>query len=151
MIFKNIALPFDGSEQAKKALATACAFKQEDHDVIINVISVAHPDTGNYAFNMGMGYGPEEYRELREQKVEQQRVKVEREISEFVPEDIKGTLKVSVCCDEDPAEIIIDFYKRHNCDLIVMGSRGLGKFRGAFGSVSTQVLHEAQIPVLIVK
>ena len=37
-----------------------------------------------------------------------------------------------------------------DADEIVVGSRGLGRFRGAFGSVSHALLHEADRPVVIV-
>lgn len=47
---------------------------------------------------------------------------------------------------------ILDTAKTCGADLIVMGSRGLGIFRGAFlGSVSQKVMEESLIPVLIVK
>ena len=37
-------------------------------------------------------------------------------------------------------------------DMIIMGSRGLGLFKGALiGSVSQKVVEEAKIPVMIVK
>ena len=37
-----------------------------------------------------------------------------------------------------------------DADEIVVGSRGLGRFRGAFGSVSHGLLHEADRPLVIV-
>ena len=50
-----------------------------------------------------------------------------------------------------PADGIIDYAERHQCDLIVMGRRGLGKLRGMLGSVSSGVLANTDIPVLTVK
>ena len=50
-----------------------------------------------------------------------------------------------------PVDGINDFAKEHGCDLIVMGSRGLGVLRGMLGSVSYGVLRSAEIPVLVAK
>lgn len=52
-----------------------------------------------------------------------------------------------------PAQAIIEeAHAAGSCSLIVMGNRGLGGFASlALGSVSTQVLHGAHCPVLIVK
>ncbi len=48
--------------------------------------------------------------------------------------------------------IIIDYSEKNNFDLIVIGSRGKGKFKHALlGSVSHRVLHHSKNPVLIVK
>jgi nucleotide-binding universal stress UspA family protein len=52
----------------------------------------------------------------------------------------------------DPAEEIIRLANIHKTDLVVMGSRGLtGMKRIVLGSVSTQVMEEANCSVLIVK
>ncbi len=52
----------------------------------------------------------------------------------------------------DPAHTLIDILERHQCDLVVMGARGMNNLRSAFlGSVSNEVLHAAGVPVVIVK
>jgi len=50
------------------------------------------------------------------------------------------------------ADAIINVAETRNCDLIVMGSRGLGRLAGALlGSNSQKVVSEAPCPVLIVR
>ncbi|KAH6802832.1 Adenine nucleotide alpha hydrolases-like superfamily protein [Perilla frutescens var. frutescens] len=52
----------------------------------------------------------------------------------------------------DPKEMICDVAEQMQVDLIVMGSRGLGKIKRAFiGSVSDHVIHHAKCPVLVIK
>lgn len=50
------------------------------------------------------------------------------------------------------AETINRFAKKNECDLIVMGTRGLGSVAGLFlGSVTTKVLALVDLPVTLVK
>lgn len=52
----------------------------------------------------------------------------------------------------EPAEIIAQYAREKRCDQIIMGTRGLGSVGGLFlGSVATNVLHLASVPVLLVK
>ncbi|WP_134704661.1 universal stress protein [Ammoniphilus sp. YIM 78166] len=52
----------------------------------------------------------------------------------------------------DPASEITSHAKRGQFDVIVMGSRGLGRVSEVLmGSVSQRVLHESKCPVMIVK
>ena len=47
---------------------------------------------------------------------------------------------------------IVSFAQKNNFNLIVIGSRGMGKVRELFlGSTSNYVIHSSKIPVLIVK
>jgi nucleotide-binding universal stress UspA family protein len=52
----------------------------------------------------------------------------------------------------DPAECIINLARHALCDEIVMGSRGLGGFKGLLlGSVVSKVVQLSPMPVIVVK
>lgn len=52
----------------------------------------------------------------------------------------------------NPAEVITDFSHEHNCDLIVMGTRGMGTIKNLLlGSVASKVIHLTEKPLLLVK
>lgn len=50
-----------------------------------------------------------------------------------------------------PGEVIIDHAIRTNSSMIVMGSRGLDRFRRTFlGSVSAFVINHTKVPVTVI-
>ena len=52
----------------------------------------------------------------------------------------------------DPASSVIGFAKRRNIDMIVIGTRGLGKIKGVLmGSVSRKIANSAEANCLIVR
>ena len=52
----------------------------------------------------------------------------------------------------DPAHTLIDILENYQCDLVVMGARGMSSLRSALlGSLSNEVLHSANVPVMIIK
>ncbi|MFQ5440301.1 MAG: universal stress protein [Nitrosopumilaceae archaeon] len=52
----------------------------------------------------------------------------------------------------EEGRIIVSFANKNNFDLIVIGSRGMGKLGEVFlGSTSNYVVHSSKLPVLIIK
>ena len=65
--------------------------------------------------------------------------------------EIPGDIHTEIL-EGSPAEAILEVVKTRKCDLIVMGSRGLGRLAGVLlGSQSQKVVHHAPCPVLIVR
>ena len=86
--------------------------------------------------------------------VEERNAEQDKELQDTIADIVEGfpgTLTAEVVFGVYTIETIIETAKHYDCDLIVMGSRGLGAIRGAIGSVSYGVLRSAEIPVLVVK
>ncbi|KAL3853728.1 hypothetical protein ACJMK2_017245 [Sinanodonta woodiana] len=65
---------------------------------------------------------------------------------------IKGNADTVACGDSSPGEKIVKTAEFNKANIIVMGTRGLGKIRRTIlGSVSSYVLHHAHCPVIIIK
>ena len=66
-----------------------------------------------------------------------------------LPDDISVT---SIVVAGHPAPVILGRLREGRHDLLVMGTRGLGRVGSALlGSVSQTVLHAAPVPVLVVR
>ncbi len=84
--------------------------------------------------------------------------KANTERAEFVLTDVDKELEKYPYNHEtfytsgNPASQICKFAEEHDCDLIVMGNRGLGAFsRTLLGSVSNKVINQSKVSVLVVK
>jgi nucleotide-binding universal stress UspA family protein len=52
----------------------------------------------------------------------------------------------------EPADVIGSYADNQRCDMVVMGTRGLGTVGGLFlGSVATKVIQRVKVPVTLVK
>ncbi len=70
-------------------------------------------------------------------------------IWEKIPEDTKAAKHVET---GNISKAILRVADAEKSDIIIMGSRGLGLFKGALiGSVSQKVVEEAKIPVMVIK
>ena len=70
-------------------------------------------------------------------------------IWEKVPQDLKAAKHVET---GNIAKAILKVAADEKSDIIIMGSRGLGLFKGALiGSVSQKVVEESPVPVMVIK
>ena len=137
--FTNILVAYDGSEPSRKALDMA--------------VKVAQCSNGKlkvlYAFDkVPLVLGDDE----TERFIERAMNKGREHLAEVTVHLRDANIEFSTDTVEGPAaEAILRVAQLEGCDLIVMGSRGLGMVQGLLlGSVSYRVLHRATIPVLIV-
>lgn len=62
----------------------------------------------------------------------------------------RADVKVAVRIGE-PASTIVKAAAQQHCREIVMGTRGLGSLKGLLlGSVTTKVIHQTRVPIIIV-
>ena len=137
--FTNILVAYDGSEHSQRALHKA---------ILVAQCSQARLQV-LYAYDKIPPYlGEPNLQHMIDRSVEKAQLTLEQAV-----QDLKASrLEFHSNILEGPAaEAILRVAELENCDLIVMGSRGLGMVQGLLlGSVSYRVLHHAACPVLIV-
>jgi nucleotide-binding universal stress UspA family protein len=136
----SILVPVDGSDPAEKALDYALNLA-EIHDAKVEIFTVVDE----------VKVAPDWAREYSEKLREQGEEVLTSTFSKAVKQ--KPNIEISKCLAEGYAsEEILKCAEKGHHDLIVMGSRGMGLVRGlVLGSVSSRVVNQAEIPVLIVK
>ena len=141
-MFKNILVPVDGSDHALHALDVACDLAQK-YGATLRLVHVYPP---LFTDVMMSEADIEAVIALRTQAGDAilQRA---RERAKVCEPDITTELR-----EAPDAEAILEEAETHNCDLIVMGTRGLGRLAGLLlGSVSQKVVQHARCPVLLVR
>lgn len=140
------ALLRDASSETLRKLATKRDLTKEQRDLLDNYeidIQSAMATAG-----MAGSYGPiPAPREVLEPVGRQVLARAEKIAKEA------GVKKVvSALTDGDPGDAIVEHARREKADLIVMGTRGFGEFKGMLlGSVSHKVSSRATCAVLTVK
>lgn len=143
-MFSKILVAYDGSDLAKKALQMAIKFSQENHDIGLEIVHVYQIPT--VAIGEGV-YTPSAQAAMNYLENAQ---KTLAEAEELVTGNVKNynvTLK-----EGNFARNILEHANETECELILIGSRGLSGIKEYFlGSVSHNVVQKSKIPVLIVK
>jgi len=64
----------------------------------------------------------------------------------------KGVTINTILLQGNPASIILDFSKKEKYDIVIMGSRGMGKFKELIlGSVSSKIVHHSPCGILLIR
>ena len=131
----KVLVAYDGSAPSAKALHLARSIGAQDESVELVFVHVVKL--------YGLGTGAETVL-LDEAK------KVLAEMEQLADE-VPNRAHTHLLKGSSPADLLLKCAQDEGCDLIVMGSRGLGVLRGMLGSVSYGVLRSAEIPVLVAK
>ena len=122
---KKILVPVDGSVNGCKAVDEAIFFAQKcnaDLDFVYVASNINKDIPSHIVFDR---------------------------IWEKIPQEIKAAKHVET---GNIPKAILKVADAEKSDLIIMGSRGLGLFKGALiGSASQKVVEESQIPVMVIK
>jgi nucleotide-binding universal stress UspA family protein len=138
--YRNVLVAFDGSPDADLALEHAVALAQAFRARLALVAVV--PPTPAFAWQ-----APGGARAAHDASQKDLDTRL-RTAADGVPDDLPLTTRL---LDGDPAREILRAAREGRHDLIVMGSRGRGRVTAALlGSVSNHVMHDAEVPVMIV-
>jgi len=154
-MYKKILVPLDGSKLAEYALPHVKKIMKDDLSssevTIIRVFSVDFPEFRNLQKHQA-------YLELKDTAMAEA-----KQYLADIEAKLRGEgLKVnSVLIENDrPATVITDYAADNGIEIIVMVTRGytglIGKSPGTgkrtmLGSVAMKILHEASVPVLLVR
>jgi nucleotide-binding universal stress UspA family protein len=138
--YRHVLVAFDGSPDAQLALEHAIALAQSYRAPLALVAVV--PPAPPFAWQAPGGLI--QVHEARQADLSRQL----RGAADSVPSDLPVTHRL---LDGDPGREILRAAREGDHDLIVLGSRGRGRMTAALlGSVSRRVMHDAQVPVMVV-
>jgi nucleotide-binding universal stress UspA family protein len=143
-MFSNILVAVDGSPHAEHALAEAIDLARQSNGKL--TVATVVPELSAWA--LGGGFAPTiDYQSLHDDLEREYRSMLEEAASK-VPDDVPSE---AVLLEGRPARAIVEQAKSAGNDLVVVGTRGRGELRSmALGSVSEEVLHSSEVPVLVV-
>jgi nucleotide-binding universal stress UspA family protein len=145
---ERILVGVDASESSVDALRRA-AEEAAMRDATLEVVHVFAPPEHVTAFPVP----PEKGRDRRED-VEKLREQANGQLGDWLRDvdvDLSSIhVEWTVVADKRPSRALVE--RSRDADMVVVGSRGRGGFRGLhLGSVSDQVVRHAHAPVLVVR
>jgi nucleotide-binding universal stress UspA family protein len=148
MAFQRILFPFDFSEAAMAMTPSVIAMAQR-FNASVTVLNAFHQTPGyilipRFQEESDTAGSPVPYTPA----LEKLRTEREQELNEYSRTHFSSVNFAARIEDGDPAMVIEWVAKRENTDMIMMPTKGLGRFRRLLlGSVTAKVLHDVECPV----
>ena len=141
-MFSKILVPLDGSENSFRALDHAIVLAKTLRASLTAIHVVEKPPTVYV-----------ESQKLLNDLLASYRAESAKILDKCRQVASKSGVNIeTVIAEGDPASSITGYAQKEGFDLIIIGSRGLGRFKEMLlGSVSNKVLHHTKCSVLIVK
>jgi nucleotide-binding universal stress UspA family protein len=142
-MLSKILVPVDGSENSFRALEQAIFLATKIQEAQITVLYIIEDLPSLYI------YSPKIIEKLHAD-YKSEYTKILERCKEIAKKS--GININTVLLEGDPASKIIGYSGMEKLDLIILGSRGMGKFKEVIiGSVSNKVLHHAKCSVMLVR
>lgn len=138
MMFNKILVPYDGSPYSNKALATAAGMAKENGSqlLVLNVVPVPGVTISSAA-------------DITKMEQKQTNATLEQAKERLAAEGVEANFKIAM---GPVAKTILGISQEQNCDLIVMGNRGIGGLSELLlGGISSKVVQLSEIPVMVCK
>ena len=142
-MLSKILVPVDGSENSFRALEQAIFLATKIQEAQIIVLYIIEDLPSLYI------YSPKIIEKLHAD-YKSEYVKILERCKELASKS--GINIHTVLLEGDPASKIIGYSEMERFDIIIMGSRGMGKFKEMIvGSISNKVIHHAKCSVMLVR
>jgi nucleotide-binding universal stress UspA family protein len=141
-LFTNILVPVDGSDNSYRALDAALILSEKlgSNITVIHVMEqfpITHIGSEKLLSEVLEAYKKENQDILSK-------------CTEIATQ--KGLTIKTLLLEGNPASLILDYSKKEKFDLLIMGSRGLGKFKELIlGSVSGKIVHHSPCAVMLIR
>ncbi len=138
----RVLIPYDGSEQAEKAIEYALTNHADDEIVLINVLDFIEAGYDSPPESAGPRHWDEWYEQAETH-------------AEGMLEDVAGAFEAPVETETvvgRPSRAIVEYADGNDIDAIVIGSHGRdGLSRILLGSVAETVVRRSPVPVTVVR
>jgi len=141
-MFSKVLVPVDGSDNSFRALDHAISLAESTGARVTAMHVIERPPTVYV-----------ESQKLLNDLLDNYKKESEKVLDKCKQIADKSGVKIeTVMAEGDAASTIVGYANKEGFDVIIIGSRGLGRFKEmVLGSVSNKVLHHAKCPVLIIK